>query len=148
MTLENLVNRSLDRVDPDKNTITRLLTAADGSLANARLEGMTPEGSFDMAYKAIIQLANAALQANGYRTLTSVAGHHQTLIQSLPQTIGLDTQKMILLDSLRKQRNLIDYSGDSVTRELAAEATEHAVELQKLVVDWLQANKPELSTTA
>lgn len=144
MTLENLVNRSLDRIDTDQSTITRLLRAADGSLANAQLTGITSEGSFDMAYKAIMQLANAALHAHGYRTLISVPGHHQTLIQLLPQTIGLDSQKMILLESLRKQRNLIDYSGDSVTRELATEAIEHATYLQQYVTDWLQANKPEL----
>lgn len=144
MTLENLVNRTLDRIVPDKDTITRLLSAADGSLANARLSGITSEGSFDMAYKAIMQLANAALQANGYRTLTSVSGHHRTLIQLLPQTIGLDSEKMVLFESLRKQRNLIDYSGDSVTDELAAEAVEHAAYLQKQVIDWLKANKPEL----
>lgn len=62
-----------------------------------------------------MQLANAALQANGFRTLTSRPGHHQTMIQSLPKTIGLDNDVMIVLDALRKQRNVADYSGDLVS---------------------------------
>ena len=55
-----------------------------------------------------MQLSNAALQANGYRTLTSKPGHHQTMIQSLPKTIGLDSDKVIQLDALRKARNVAD----------------------------------------
>ncbi len=44
-------------------------------------EAVSNETRFDAAYKAIMQLANAALQANGFRTLTSKPGHHMTLIQ-------------------------------------------------------------------
>ncbi|WP_216217800.1 MULTISPECIES: hypothetical protein [Polynucleobacter] len=37
-----------------------------------------------------MQLANAALQAKGYRVLTSKPGHHQLMLQALPLTVGLD----------------------------------------------------------
>jgi hypothetical protein len=37
---------------------------------------------------------------------------HQTVIQALPLTVGVDNKTMILLDSLRKQRNVSDYSED------------------------------------
>ena len=57
---------------------------------------------------------DAALQANGYRTLTSKPGHHMTMLQSLPLTVGLDSDMMIVLDALRKQRNIADYTGDIV----------------------------------
>jgi thiamine pyrophosphokinase len=67
---------------------------------------MSSEGRFDMAYKAIMQAANGALQANGFRTLTSKPGHHMTMIQTLPATIGLDRQFMITR-GLRKLRNLV-----------------------------------------
>ncbi len=59
-----------------------------------------------------MQFANAALQAHGYRTLTSKPGHHQTMIQLLPQTLGTDKKTVIILDAMRKQRNIADYSGD------------------------------------
>jgi len=37
-------------------------------------------------------------------------------IQTLPLTVGLPQPKVILLDALRKQRNLADYSGDLTTK--------------------------------
>jgi hypothetical protein len=48
------------------------------------------ESRFDLAYKAIMQSAKAALQAKGYRVLTSKPGHHQLTLQVLPLTIGLE----------------------------------------------------------
>ncbi|MNE83207.1 hypothetical protein D3C80_1800020 [compost metagenome] len=97
-----------------------------------------------MAYKAIMQIANTALQANGYRTLTSKPGHHQTMIQSLPKTIGLDVSTMIALDGLRKQRNLIDYSCDPVSEAMAQEAVAHADQLLAMVKQWLKDHKAHL----
>lgn len=97
-----------------------------------------------MAYKAIMQTANTALQANGYRTLTSKPGHHQTMIQSLPKTIGLDARTMIALDGLRKQRNLTDYSGDPVSEAMAQEAVGHASQLLAMVEQWLKEHKAHL----
>ena len=85
-----------------------------------------------------------ALHANGYRTLTSKPGHHQTTIQTLPETIGLPTQRMRLLDVLRKQRNLADYDGDTVPEKTVTECVEQAQELVANLKDWLTSNKPEL----
>lgn len=85
-----------------------------------------------------MQSANAALQANGYRALTSKSGHHQTMIQSLPRTIGLDTPTMVLLDTLRKQRNVIDNSGDVVSESMAGEAVKQAELLLQHVGNWLR----------
>lgn len=144
MTLENLLGLSLEAIEPDSASIRRLLEAAQRSLSDARLASISSEGRFDMAYKAIMQCANAALQASGYRTLTSRPGHHQTMIQSLPRTVGLDGRTMVLLDSLRKQRNVIDYSGDMVSQGMADEALQQAEHLLQRVMDWLQANKAEL----
>ena len=90
MALNNLIGISLASVEPNRLTISRLFDAAKNSLKDAEIVNLSNEGRFDMAYKAIMQLSNAALQANGYRTLTSKPGHHQIMIQSLPQTIGLE----------------------------------------------------------
>jgi hypothetical protein len=114
MTLQNLLGVSLDAVRPDREQAMRLLAAAERNLADAQLAALSNENRFDAAYKAIMQLAMLALHANGFRTLTSRPGHHQTAIQTLPQTIGLPVERMIVLDALRKQRNLSDYSGDVV----------------------------------
>lgn len=144
MTLKNLEGKTLEAVAPDADAIRRLLDAARRSLADAGIGDISHEGRFDMAYKAIMQSANAALQANGYRTLTSKPGHHQTMIQTLTQTIALDASVMIVLDAMRKQRNVIDYSGDVVSASMANDCLQKARELFDRVMRWLQHNKPGL----
>ncbi|MEI7427340.1 MAG: DNA-binding protein [Betaproteobacteria bacterium] len=144
MALKNLIGISLAAIEPDSMLIHRLLDAAKISLKDAELANLSSEGRFDMAYKAIMQLSNVALQANGFRTLTSKPGHHQTMIQSLPQTIGLTNNEMILLDQMRKQRNVIDYSGDVVSATLANAAVRQANLLMIQIENWLRKNKPEL----
>ena len=145
MSLQNLVGRSLEAVEPDRAAIARLLAAAERNLADAQLAGLSAENRFDASYKAIMQCAMVALQANGYRTLTSQPGHHQTALQTLPLTIGLPTERMIVLDALRKQRNLADYQGDTVPEQTAAECFDQAQQLLADMKAWLAAHKPKLS---
>ena len=145
MSLDNLVGRTLERAAPERAGIARMLAAAERNLADARLQALSAENRFDAAYKAILQCAMVALRANGFRTLTSQPGHHQTALQSLPLTIGLARDTMILLDALRKQRNLADYEGDPVTAQTVAESLAQAQRLLADVKAWLKAKKPELA---
>lgn len=71
MSLENLVGRTLEKIDPDASAIKRLLSSAERNIADSHVMEISSENRFDVAYKAIMQLANAALQANGYRTLVA-----------------------------------------------------------------------------
>jgi hypothetical protein len=144
MTLKNLLGLSLDAVAPDKAHISKLMAAAERNIADAKLQGLSTENRFDAAYKAIMQLAMVALNANGYRTMTSKPGHHQTAIQTLSTSVGLAPAKVILLDALRKQRNLSDYSGDLVPDAAAAECLTSASDLLAHVRAWLTANRPDL----
>jgi hypothetical protein len=70
---------------------------------------ISAETRFANAYTAIRMLADVGLHAHGYRTLTSKPGYHQTAIQALPTTLGIDSQTLIRLDKLRKQRNVTEY---------------------------------------
>lgn len=144
MTLKNLLGISLDTVAADKVSVGMLIAAAKRNIADAQLHGLSSENRFDAAYKAIMQMAMVALNANGYRTLKSKPGHHQTAIQTLTLTVGLPQAKVIVLDALRKQRNLSDYSGDLVPEATAAECVISAKELLVHVGSWLKANKPDL----
>ncbi len=141
MSLNNLLGISLEKVTPDASTVKRLLTAAERNIKDAQIETLSAENRFDAAYKAIMQLANASLQANGFRTLTSKPGHHMTMIQSLGQTIGLDRDTIIVLDALRKQRNVADYSGDIVPDSAVNVCVAHAESLLILVKKWLQETR-------
>jgi len=144
VTLKNLLGISLDSVAPDREQIGKLLAAAERNIADAQLEGLSAENRFDAAYKAIMQLAMTALNANGYRTLTSKPGHHQTAIQTLTTSVGLPAEDVIVLDALRKQRNLSDYSGDLVSQEAVVECLASATALRARVRAWLKANRPDL----
>ena len=144
MTLKNLLGISLDAIAPDKALVAKLMAAAQRNIADAQLQGLSAENRFDAAYKAIMQAAMVALHANGYRTLTSKPGHHQTAIQTLPTSVGLRQAKVIVLDALRKQRNLSDYSGDLIPDSAAAECLASAIELLAHVRAWLKAHRPEM----
>ena len=67
-----------------------------------------------------------------------------TMIQTLKLTIGLDNKTVIVLDALRKQRNVADYSGDIVPASAVNECVTHAENLLHDVNAWLGKNKPEL----
>src|ERR1700738_994360 len=64
MTWQNLLGISLDSIAPNRETIARLLAAAQRNLLDARLDALSQENRFDAAYKAIMQLAMLALHAN------------------------------------------------------------------------------------
>lgn len=90
-----------------------------------------------------MQLANVALQVNGYRTLTSKPGHHMTMIQTLTQTIDIERSTVITLDALRKQRNIADYSGGVIPGSAVDACISHAEDLFRNISAWLKEHKPE-----
>jgi hypothetical protein len=89
-------------------------------------------------------LADVGLNAHGYRTLTSKPGHHQTAIQTLPTTFGIDAQTVVRLDKLCKQRNLTEYTGDIIPESAVSECLSQAEALFAAACNWLKANKPDL----
>lgn len=108
-------------------------------MRDAAVEGLSSVSRLDIAWRAIMQASLAALLANGYRPSTSEPGHHQTVVQSLPKTIGMDPQRVQVLDAFRKMRNLTDYRGVPVSEAMAAECRQAAVQLLAEVRAWLAA---------
>jgi uncharacterized protein (UPF0332 family) len=141
MTLDNLIGISLEKIPSNPDAIKRLLHAAERNIVDSKIDLVSAENRFDAAYKAIMQLANAALQANGYRTLTSKPGHHQTMIQLLPQTLGADKKTVIILDAMRKQRNIADYSGDIIPESAVVTCIAQAEALLNDFKKWLKINE-------
>lgn len=66
MTLNNLVGISLEKINVNHDMIKKLIAAAERNIADSKIKTVSAENRFDAAYKAIMQIANAALQANGY----------------------------------------------------------------------------------
>ncbi|MFC5548641.1 DNA-binding protein [Massilia aerilata] len=146
MSLQNLLEiGSLDEARPDRADIQRLLAAAERNLDDAGVTAISNENRFDAAYKCVMQCAIAGLLANGYRTSTSKPGHHQTAIQSLPVSIGLDKSTVVQLDDLRELRNCDDYEGVPVSAAALEDAQKQAGALLDHFRSWLREHHPELA---
>jgi hypothetical protein len=144
MSLENLTK--IGRLKPhsaSKEDASKLLNAARRNLRETSIPGLSPETRFDLAYKAVMQCGLLALLAHGCRPSTNEPGHHATIIQTLPLTIGLDNGRMIVLDKMRRMRNVSDYSGDIVSEDEAAACIRSAQSLLTSVMDWLKQNRKE-----
>lgn len=145
MTLENLLAiHRLQAFEATPDAVQRLLASAERNLVDAHLAGLSADNRFDAAYKVIMQCAMLGLWAKGYRTATSQPGHHQTALQTLPKTLGLPADSVIVLDALRKQRNLNDYEGDPVSDAAVAECQAQAAALLAHTRAWLLSQRPEL----
>jgi hypothetical protein len=92
-----------------------------------------------------MQASLIAMLASGFRPATSEAGHHQLLIQALPKTIGLEADRVRVLDALRAARNQSDYGGTSVSDSVATESLEEAGRLVREVRAWLETYHPEVA---
>lgn len=145
MTLANLLAiQRLLAFSATPQGVQRLLAAATRNLADAQLKQLSAENRFDAAYKCLMQCAMLGLWARGYRTSTSQPGHHQTALQTLPLTMGLPNDVTIVLDALRKQRNLNDYEGDPVSDAAVSECLAQAQTLLAHTRQFLQTQFPDL----
>jgi len=62
------------------------------------------------------------------------------MIQLLPQTLGIDKKIVIVLDAMRKQRNVSDYSGDLVPESAVTTCIAQAEVLLNDFKKWLSMN--------
>lgn len=144
MNLQDLVGNNLDRVRPNAETIRRLLAGAARRFADSQVEATSPEARFVSAYTAVRMIADVGLHANGFRTRTSIPGHHVVAIRALVSTLGVDERVILRLDKLRQQRNAAEYSGDIIPESSVAECARQAQELQLVAVAWLKKYTPDL----
>ena len=145
MTLANLLAiQRLLAFNATPQGVQQLLASAKRNLVDSKVAQLSAETRFDVAYKCILQCAMLGLWANGYRTSTSQPGHHQTALQALPLSMGLPNDIVIVLDALRKQRNLNDYEGDPVSDAAVCECITQAEALLAHTRQFLQAQFPAL----
>jgi len=67
-----------------------------------------------------------------------------TVLQSLPTTIGLPSDRVVVLDALRRKRNLSDYTGEDVDDVSAEICAREAEQLLGDVTTWLAEHRPDL----
>jgi hypothetical protein len=66
-------------------------------------------------------------------------------VQALALTIGLAPTRVTVLDTLRRIRNLSDYTGEDIDDSSVDHCREEARQLLSDVVGWLEDHRPELS---
>jgi hypothetical protein len=109
MTLiEWFANRWLQRHDASPREIAELLELVDRDLADATVDALSADWRLSIAHNAILQLAICALAAEGYRPDRQRA--HERAILSLQWTIGLDHETVMVLDAVRRKRNLSSHN--------------------------------------
>ena len=145
MSLKNLQRiGQLEQHETDAAQVQKMLESAARNLADARQESISPANRLDIAYRASMQLAMVALWANGYRPTMNRPGHHQTMIQSLVHSTGLDNDSMLILNSFRARRNAIDYTGAEVDEGTVEACITAGQRLTQHVRAWLTDNRPDL----
>ena len=145
MSLENLLR--IGKLKPhvaERVEIARLLAAAERALKDAENATLSGDSRLDIAYRAIVQVALAAMLANNFRPSTGEPGHHQVLIQALPKTMGLRPERLPVLEAYRAARNQSDYRGLPVSDAVAEACVGDARRLLAEVRAWLQAHRPDL----
>lgn len=145
MSLENLVKtRQLEPHETDVRQVADLLAAIRRGIADAKVEAISEETRFDAAYRAIMNCAMLALWANGFRPSRSAPGHHQTMIQTLVTSAGLERSEVQLLDTFRIKRNAIDYTGEMIDDASLDECILASERLLAFMLEWLKNNRSDL----
>jgi hypothetical protein len=138
-----LKNGWLTEHQTSRQEIADLLGVIDRDTAQCQIPGLGPDWQLNIAYNAALQVATAALAAAGY--LASREAQHYRVIQSLADTMGVDTRRIAQLQSYRKKRNISDYErAGGVSQQEAREMIALASELRTDLTAWLAANHPEL----
>lgn len=123
--------------------IARLLALADRDLADAQINGLSADRRLATSYNAVLQVATAALAANGFRARQE--GHHYWTIRSLDFTMNLGSKTVEKIDRFRKKRNISDYEMTGmVSEQEVGEMLSLARDLRTVVEEWLHDNYPEL----
>lgn len=110
MTYQNLLNLvktgALKAEPPDAREFSGLLRSGIVRLADAKMEGLSPESRFDLAYNAAHALALAALRHKGFRS-----ENRYLVFQSLAHTLDVEAAEWRVLALCHERRNLSEYEG-------------------------------------
>ena len=146
MSLEQwLENSWIRKVEPSKQEIANLLAVAKREIADASLDGMSPDGRFVHAYDAIRVLCETALHARGYAVKKGERQHERAL-ESLKFTLAGDQAKEVdFYDQARRLRHKSMYERMGVVEQkLADDLLEGARKLYAGVEEWLRREHPNL----
>lgn len=129
---------------PTKPQIAAIFSVVDRDLEDSK-QSLSPDGRFNIAYNAALQLCAIVLLAEGWKP-DKLNAHHRT-IAALPHILGKVWQDDAdYLDACRSKRNGLEYdAAGRVSATEAKELREFALKLRKAVVEWLEKKHTKLS---
>ena len=129
---------------PTKPQLAAIFGVVDRDLVDSQ-RNLSPDGQFNIAYNAALQLCAIVLLAEGWKA-EKIKAHYLT-ISALPVILGKERQNDAdYLDACRAKRNGLEYdAAGKVSTKEAKELREFAAELREIVVTWLAEKHPELS---
>lgn len=129
---------------PTRTALANIFGVVDRDLEDSR-RNLSPDGQFNIAYNAALQLCAIVLLAEGWKPDKLSA--HRHAINALPLILGKERLgDADYLDACRAKRNGLEYdAAGKVSATEAKELREFAVELREHVVVWLGQKHPKLS---
>ena len=105
--LDNLVKiKKLHKEPPDQQEFDGMLVAADTKLNDVKIEGLSKDSQFFLAYSAAYALALAALRWHGYRF-----DNRYIVFQCLQHTLDIPADDWRVFDACHNRRNVAEYEG-------------------------------------
>ncbi len=102
-----------------------MMARATNKLNDVKLQGLSADSQFSLAYGAAHALALAALRWHGYRS-----EKRYIVFQCLSHTLGLEKSRCRVLDECHRRRNLAEYEGHfDIDTKLLTELIQLADEL-------------------
>ncbi len=106
--LENLVKiGQLKLQAPSEQEIAGLIRSGLARLKDSKVESLSIESRFDLAYNAAHALSLAALRQAGYRS-----ENRYIVFQCLKHTLDLPDEQWRVLDQAHRKRNIAEYEGE------------------------------------
>lgn len=142
-----LFKRLLDegKLKPHRTSATEiadLLKIVERDINDTKLERLSPDRRFAIAYNAALQLATILLHCKGYRAVG--AGHHFTVFQAMKQILGKEYDELAdYFDSCRSKRNITDYDrAGEISETEVKELIDETLKFKAFVIDWVKKNYP------
>jgi uncharacterized protein (UPF0332 family) len=144
MLFKRLLDESKLKVHRTSATeIADLLKIVKRDINDTKLERLSSDRRFAIAYNAALQLATILLYCKGYRAVG--AGHHFTVFQAMKEILGKAYDELAdYFDSCRSKRNITDYDrAGEISETEVKELIDETLKFKTLVIEWVKKNYPE-----
>jgi hypothetical protein len=142
MTLRDWEQNSwLKQHQTSKQEIAGLFSIFEREMKDGQIAGMSADGQFNHAYRAVLSLCTVLLYASGYAPAKGQSHHYRTIL-ALPEILGPDARDdAAYLDQCRTKRNASEYdAANEVSDTEARELLQFARDFEIVVWNWMSQN--------